>query len=258
MGTSNAVMAAVLVQGTTIIEQAAKEPEIADLCYFLQRMGAKIQGIGSSTLAIEGVSTLHGAEFTIQPDRIEAGTFVILGLLCGNPLKLVGASKEFLQPVLQGFFASHPDLEHFCRWEGDCLVVSQATDLSPLDIRTAPYPGFPTDLQPQISILASQIRGESRICDTVFPERFAHVSEFERLGMDIKQSPGTVHITGKTKLQGASVAVTDLRAGAALYLGARLGEGESVLKNVECVDRGYENLDEKLRGIGASVQRIEV
>jgi UDP-N-acetylglucosamine 1-carboxyvinyltransferase len=235
-GTSNAIMAAALAHEITTIQYAAKEPEIADLCCFLQQIGAKIQGVGTDTLIIEGVDSLHDTEFTIQPDRMEAGTFIILGLLCGNPIELVGASQQFLASALCGFFNEVPVSERYCHWENDTLIVSQAQDLLPFSMDTLPYPGFPTDLQPQITVLASQIAGVSRICDTIFPERFTHIPLFEYLGMQIKQSAGTIHVYGKILLTGASVAATDLRAGAALYLAGLIAKGETIVPGLEYID----------------------
>jgi UDP-N-acetylglucosamine 1-carboxyvinyltransferase len=257
-GTSNAIMAAVCARGTTVIQYAATEPEVEDLCHFLEQMGAKIHGIGTPTLTITGADNLHGTEFTIQPDRIEAGTLIILGLLCGRSIELVNAPKSFLQTALRGFFAAQKDFTQYLHWNGDTLLVSQAHNLSPFDISAAPHPGFPTDLQPQITVLASQISGKSRICDTVFPERFMHIPMLKRFGMNIDQSNGMAYVYGKTELQGTQATATDLRAGAALYIAGLVANGETLIFGLEHIDRGYEQVEAKLQAIGATIQRFSI
>jgi UDP-N-acetylglucosamine 1-carboxyvinyltransferase len=257
-GTANLLLAAVLANGITTIQEASQEPEIDDLCHFLLQMGAKIQGIGTSTLTVAGTNSLYGTEFTIQPDRIEAGTFIILGLLCGNPIEVTGTQRTFLQPALRGFFDTIPNVWKYCHWENDTLHISRAEKMSPFSIRTLPHPGFPTDLQPQTTVLASQLAGTSHICDTVFPDRFAHVQAFKNFGMHIEQLNNTIHVHGKTKLQGTSVQATDLRAGGALYLAGLIAHGETTVTKVEYVDRGYEHFETKLQALGAIVERIEV
>ncbi|MDR2812466.1 MAG: UDP-N-acetylglucosamine 1-carboxyvinyltransferase [Puniceicoccales bacterium] len=256
-GTANLIMAAVLAEGITTIQQASKEPEIGDLCHFLVQMGTKIHGIGTETLTIEGVDTLYGTEFTIQPDRMEAGTFIILGLLCGNSIAVTGTQRIFLQSALCGLFDAIPHMGEYCHWENDTLHVSHAEKMPPFSIQTRPYPGFPTDLQPQITVLASQIVGTSYICDTIFPERFAHVTEFKKFGMHIEQRTGAIYVHGRTKLQGTSVQAMDLRAGGALYLAGLTAHGETTIRGVEYVDRGYEHFETKLRALGATIERME-
>jgi UDP-N-acetylglucosamine 1-carboxyvinyltransferase len=256
-GTANLLLAAVLADGITTIHEASQEPEIDDLCHFLLQMGAKIQGIGTNTLSVEGVNSLRGTEFTIQPDRMEAGTFIILGLLCGNPIEVTGTQRTFLQPALRGFFDTIPNVWEYCHWENDTLHISRAEKMSPFSIRTLPHPGFPTDLQPQTTVLASQVAGISHIRDTIFPDRFAHVQAFKNFGMHIEQLNDTVHIHGKTKLQGTSVQATDLRAGGALYLAGLVANGKTTVTAVEYVDRGYEHFETKLQALGATVERVE-
>jgi UDP-N-acetylglucosamine 1-carboxyvinyltransferase len=257
-GTANLLLAAALARGITTIQGASQEPEIDDLCQFLIQMGAKIQGIRTDTLSVEGVDSLCGTEFTIQPDRMEAGTFIILGLLCGNPIEVTGIQRTFLQSALRGFFDTIPNVWKYCHWENDTLHISRAEKMSPFSIRTSPHPGFPTDLQPQTTVLASQLAGTSHICDTIFPDRFAHVQAFKNFGMHIEQSNDTVHIRGKTKLQGTFAQATDLRAGGALYLAGLVANGETTVTKVEYVDRGYEHFETKLQALGATVERIEV
>ncbi|MDR0418132.1 MAG: UDP-N-acetylglucosamine 1-carboxyvinyltransferase [Puniceicoccales bacterium] len=257
-GTSNAIMAAVCARGTTVIQRAATEPEVEDLCYFLTRMGAKIHGIGTSILTIKGIDKLHGTEFTIQPDRIEAGTLIILGLLCGHSIELINAPKSFLQTALRGFFAVHKDFKRYFHWNGDTLLVSQAHNLSPFNISAMPHPGFPTDLQPQITVLASQIAGKSRIRDTVFPKRFMHIPMLKRFGMNIEQSNDMAYVYGKTELQGTRVTAMDLRAGAALYIAGLVANGETLIFGLEHIDRGYEHFEARLRAIGATIERFSI
>jgi UDP-N-acetylglucosamine 1-carboxyvinyltransferase len=256
-GTANLIIAAVLANGMTTIQGASQEPEIDDLCRFLLQMGAKIQGIGTDTLTIEGIPSLHGTEFTIQPDRMEAGTFIILGLLCGDPIEIIGTQRTFLQPALRGFFDAIPNMQAHCHWKNDTLSISRVEKMAPFSIRTLPYPGFPTDLQPQTTVLASQSMGISHICETIFPERFAHIHEFQNFGMNIEQSGETIHVHGKTPLHGTSARATDLRAGGALYLAALIANGKTTITGVEYIDRGYEHFEKKLRALGATIERLE-
>jgi UDP-N-acetylglucosamine 1-carboxyvinyltransferase len=255
-GTANLIMAAVLAEKVTVLQHASMEPEIDELCRFLLQMGAKIQGIGTETLRIEGVDALHGAAFTIPPDRMEAGTFIILGLLCGNSIAVTGVQRTFLQPALCGFFDAIPHIWEYCHWENDTLNVSCAEKMPPFSVNALPHPGFPTDLQPQITVLASQITGVSRICDTVFPERFSHIGEFKNLGMRIEQTAGTIHVHGKTALKGTALGATDLRAAAALHMAGLIAQGETTLTGIEYIDRGYEHFEAKLQSLGAVVERI--
>jgi UDP-N-acetylglucosamine 1-carboxyvinyltransferase len=252
-GTLNAVLAAVLAEGQSILLGAAKEPEVVHFCLFLRKMGAKINGIGTERLTIEGVPMLHGADFFVPPDRIEAGTFIILGLLCCDILRLKAVSPD----VLWGFSEAIPNIENYCWWDRDDLIVRRAKRLAPFDINTKPHPGFPTDLQPQITVLASQIKGMSRLCDTIFPERFAHINDFRKAGMDIATiGNGTITITGKSRLKGTEMVATDLRAGAAMYLAGLIAKGETIISRVDHIDRGYEHLEAKLQLLGASIERI--
>ena len=254
-GTSNAILASVLAEGTTIIHHAAQEPEIIALCQLLNQMGAKINGIGSDTLTIEGVDQLHGTEFSISQDRIEAGTFIILGLLCGEPVTIDNLSPEFVTQNFPGFFESIPNAKKHCSWDGNLFHISKINDLPAFDIRTAPFPGFPTDLQPQISILASQAHGNCCICDTVFPQRFAHAPEFKKLGIKIHQHDNVLEIAGPCKLTGTNVVATDLRAAAALYLAGIIASGETTVHCADYIDRGYENFEARLSQLGVKIQR---
>ncbi|MDR1435122.1 MAG: UDP-N-acetylglucosamine 1-carboxyvinyltransferase [Puniceicoccales bacterium] len=250
-GTANAILAAVLAPGKSIISGAAREPEVVSLCLFLKKMGAKINGIGSDRIEIQGVSSLHGADFTVQPDRMEAGTFLILGLLCCDSLRILNAPRD----ILCGFPNIIPNINHYAHWEGDDFMVHRGENLSPLDVYTKWHPGFPTDLQAQIAVLASQIEGTSHIHDTIFPERFAYVDAFQKLGINVKKMEnGTIAIGGKNNLKGAEIMATDLRAGAAMYLAALIAEGETFVSRTDYIDRGYENFEVKLRALGAAIE----
>jgi UDP-N-acetylglucosamine 1-carboxyvinyltransferase len=250
-GTANAILAAVLAPGRSTILGAAQEPEVVSLCFFLKKMGANIKGIGSEQIEIEGVPSLHGADFTVQPDRMEAGTFLILGLLCCDSLRILNAPKD----ILCGFPDILPNINHYCYWEGQDFIVHRGENFSPLDVYTKWHPGFPTDLQAQIAVLASQIKGTSYIHDRIFPERFAYVDAFQKLGMDVKKiENGSIAIAGKKDLKGTEIMATDLRAGAAMYLAALIAEGETLVSRTDYIDRGYENFEAKLRALGASIE----
>jgi UDP-N-acetylglucosamine 1-carboxyvinyltransferase len=252
-GTANAILAAVLAEGKSVIRDAAQEPEIGDLCLFLKKMGAQIEGIGTNQIIIEGVPSLHGTDFTVSPDRIEAGTFLILGLLCCNTLRIIDAPKD----VLCGFPEILSDRANHCHWDGCDLIVHRAQDLRPFGVATKAHPGFPTDLQSQIAVLASQIQGTSQIHDAIFPERFAYADAFRRLGMDIEKiGEGSVAITGKKQLKGTAIQATDLRAGAAMYLAGLIAEGETTVFRCDYIDRGYENFEMKLKALGATIERV--
>ncbi|MDR0590451.1 MAG: UDP-N-acetylglucosamine 1-carboxyvinyltransferase [Puniceicoccales bacterium] len=249
-GTLNAILAAVLAEGRSVLIGAAREPEVVSFCTFLQKMGAKIEGAGTDRVAIGGVSALGGADFTIPSDRMEAGTFLILGLLCCDALRIANAPRE----VLCGIPEILPQIADYCRWEGDDLVVRRGEFL-PIKVTAKPYPHFPTDLQPQMTVLASQIEGTSHICDTIFPDRFTHIDAFRKLGMDIKKAAeGTISVAGKAGLNGAEIAATDLRAGAAMYLAGLIAKGETTIFQKDYVDRGYENFEEKLSALGATIE----
>ncbi|UPA28201.1 MAG: UDP-N-acetylglucosamine 1-carboxyvinyltransferase [Verrucomicrobiota bacterium] len=255
-GTSNAIMAAVLAKGTTIIRHASREPEIASLCHMLNQMGARITGLNSGTLIIKGVPFLHGTSFTVPPDRIEAGTFIILGYLRGTPVRVHGLTPQFLTENFQGFFDAIPSARRHSLFRDGVFEVHRIEDLPGLDICTLPYPGFPTDLQPQISVLASQAISASRVRDTVFPQRFAHIPEFRRLGIQAKVEHDTLHLAPHSKLRSGEVTATDLRAGAALYLAGILADGSTTVFRPDYVDRGYEHFEEKLQKLGVELTRL--
>jgi UDP-N-acetylglucosamine 1-carboxyvinyltransferase len=249
-GTLNAILAAVLAEGQSTLLGAAREPEVVNFCLFLQKMGAKIEGAGTDRVAIEGVSSLRGADFTVPADRMEAGTFLILGLLCCDGLRIANAPEE----VLCGFPEILPPIADYCQWDSGDLIVRRG-EFRPIEVSARPYPHFPTDLQPQMTVLASQIEGTSHVRDTIFPDRFAYIDAFRKLGMRIKKiASDSIAIGGKTDLNGTEIAATDLRAGAAMYLAGLIAKGETTILRKDYVDRGYENFEGKLLALGASIE----
>jgi UDP-N-acetylglucosamine 1-carboxyvinyltransferase len=253
--TQNIMMAAVKTSGKTIISNAAREPEIVDLGNFLNKMGAKITGLGTPNIEIEGVEELHAVEYSIMPDRIEAGTYVIASLVTEGDLKIQDARLEDL-----GVFKS--ELETMgVKFEqnGDILtVIGKAKDLKPSKVKTLPHPGFPTDMQPQMMLLQTLVNGGSSMEETVFENRFMHVPEFNRMGADITIKHGIAFINGGLPLTGAEVMSSDLRAGAALVLAALAADGETIVNRVYHIDRGYDKLELKLNTVGAQIERIKL
>lgn len=253
--TQNIMMAAVKISGKTVISNAAREPEIVDLGNFLIKMGAKIKGLGTPTIEIEGVEKLQAVEYSIMSDRIEAGTYVIASLITEGDLKIQNANLDDL-----GVFKL--ELENMgvvFEQDGDILTVKgNVNDLNPVRIITMPHPGFPTDMQPQMMLLQALVNGGSYMEETVFENRFMHVPEFNRMGTDIVINRGVASINGGKKLTGAEVMASDLRAGAALVLAGLVAEGETVLNRVYHIDRGYDKLEEKLRSVGAKIERVKL
>ena len=253
--TQNIMMAAVKTPGKTIISNAAREPEIVDLGNFLNKMGAKITGLGTPNIEIEGVEELHAVEYSIMPDRIEAGTYVIASLVTEGDLRIQDARLEDL-----GVFKS--ELETMgVKFEqnGDILtVIGKAKDLKPSKVKTLPHPGFPTDMQPQMMLLQTLVNGGSSMEETVFENRFMHVPEFNRMGADITIKHGVAFINGGLPLTGAEVMSSDLRAGAALVLAALAADGETIVNRVYHIDRGYDKLELKLNTVGAQIERIKL
>ena len=253
--TQNIMMAAVKTPGKTVISNAAREPEIVDLGNFLNKMGAKITGLGTPNIEIEGVEELHGVEYSIMPDRIEAGTYVIASLITEGNLKIENVNLDDL-----GVFKS--ELESMgVRFEQDgniLSVIGNLKELKPSKIRTMPHPGFPTDMQPQMMLLQTLVNGASSMEETVFENRFMHVPEFNRMGADIVIRHGVAMINGGLPLTGAEVMSSDLRAGAALVLAGLAADGETTLNRVYHIDRGYDKLEEKLNGVGADIRRVKL
>lgn len=254
-GTANLVMAATLASGTTIIESAACEPEIVDLCRLLVQMGASIEGIGSPQLTIQGQEKLHGFDYTVIGDRIEAGTFLLASLITNGHVKIKGAHPQHLGAMLHvlenmGAFIK-TDVEEQSIEVFPCLDA-----LKPFEVTTLPHPGFPTDLQAQMCVLGICIPGISLITERIYPQRFMHVAELQRLGARIILEGSTAVLQGPTKLSGADVMASDLRASAALYLAGLVAKGETFIHRVYHLDRGYENFDQKLNQLGAQIRRL--
>jgi UDP-N-acetylglucosamine 1-carboxyvinyltransferase len=255
LGTDNVMMAAALADGLTVIEGAAAEPEVVDLANFLNAMGAKIEGAGTSRIIIEGVKELHGAEHSVIPDRIEAGTFLVAAAIAGTRVTLnrvVPTHMDALTVALQraGF---HIECKR------DTITLNGNGTPKALDLTTEPYPGFPTDMQAQIcALLSGQSTGTSTITETIFPERFMHVPELKRMGAQITREGPTAIINGVERLSGAPVMASDLRASAALVLAGLRADGITEVNRVYHIDRGYESIDEKLNGIGAHIERVKV
>ncbi len=249
--TENAMMAAVLADGITIIENAAQEPEVVDLANLLAAMGAKVRGAGTGVIKIEGVNELHGAAHTIIPDRIEAGTYMAAAAITGGDVIIDNVVPEHLAATISKLREAGAVIET----QGSSLRVSASGDLQPLDIKTMPYPGFPTDLQAQFMALLSIARGTSIITETVFENRFMHVDELTRMGAKIKIDGRSAVVEGVEALSGAPVRATDLRAGAALVVAALASRGETEIFGVGHIDRGYEAIERKLGALGAIIER---
>ena len=251
-GTENLIMAAVLADGETILKNCANEPEVTSLCQLLVKMGARIESDGPDVLRIQGAGQLHGAEHEIIPDRIEAGTFLVAGALTQGDVLLAGVEPAHLDAVVEKLriAGAAVDLE-----PGGMRIRGNA-DLHAQDITTSPYPGFPTDMQAQFMVLMTQAQGTSIITETIFDRRFSHVNELMRLGASIEVSGDKAIVRGRTPLSGAEVMATDLRASASLILAGLVARGQTVINDVEHIDRGYENIETKLRGLGAKIQRI--
>jgi UDP-N-acetylglucosamine 1-carboxyvinyltransferase len=253
LGTANVMMAATLAEGVTIIESAACEPEVTDLANFLNAMGAKITGAGSPTLTITGVSELHGAEHEVIPDRIEAATFAIAAAATGGEVTIQHARADLMHAVLDKLRDAGVKIER----QGQALIVKRARALKPVDVTTLPYAGFPTDCQAQIMALMTLTKGISIITERIFESRFMHVSELTRLGADIAIEGPSAIVKGGNPLSGAPVMASDLRASAALVIAGMVAKGQTLVKRIYHLDRGYENIDDKLRRLGARIERVQ-
>jgi UDP-N-acetylglucosamine 1-carboxyvinyltransferase len=251
-GTENVMMAAVLAEGETLIENAACEPEVTDLADLLRAMGARIQGAGTSTIRIEGVNVLHGAEHAVISDRIEAGTYLAACALAGGEIEVQNCRPAHLRGVIEKLRESGVRIE-----EGpDNLRVRAPRVLQATSVGTLPYPGFPTDMQAQYMALMTQASGTAAITETIFENRFMHVGELRRMGADIRLEGRTAIVKGPTSLSGAQVMATDLRASACLVVAGLAAAGVTVIDRVYHLDRGYYRIDEKLRGLGADIERV--
>jgi UDP-N-acetylglucosamine 1-carboxyvinyltransferase len=251
--TEHTLMAAVLAQGTTVLKNAAREPEIGDLADCLNRMGAKVSGAGTSTIEITGVGSLNGATHAVIADRIETGTFAVAAAMAGGEVKLTRTRADFIQPLLDKMAEAGAEFEP----TNDGVIIRRnGARLEAVDIETDPYPGFATDLQAQFMALMTLARGESVIKETIFENRFMHAPELRRLGADIQVQGGEARVIGVEKLQGAPVMATDLRASVSLVIAGLAAEGETVVNRVYHLDRGFERLEEKLSACGAQIRRI--
>jgi UDP-N-acetylglucosamine 1-carboxyvinyltransferase len=252
-GTEDLLMAAVLADGETLMENCAREPEVADLAALLTAMGAKIEGAGTSTMRVEGVTSLHGARHRIQPDRIEAGTFLVAGAITAGDITITHCNASHLQAVIAKLQEAGARIDIF---DSTTVRVRGNGSLSAADISTEEYPGFPTDMQAQYMALATQAEGVSIVQENIFENRFMHVHELIRMGANIKVEGRTATVRGPARLSAAAVMCSDLRASASLVLAALVADGESILDRVYHMDRGYERIEEKLASVGAQIRRM--
>ncbi|MEY2333497.1 UDP-N-acetylglucosamine 1-carboxyvinyltransferase [Acidithiobacillus ferrianus] len=251
-GTENLLMAATLAEGHTILENAAREPEVVDLARCLTAMGARISGAGTSVIEIEGVAELHGAEHSVLPDRIETGTYLVATAMAGGDVCLKRTDPGLLESVLLKLREAGAEVDA----EPDHIRIRMARRPSAIDVRTAPYPAFPTDMQAQFMAMNCIASGSGVITETIFENRFMHVSELQRLGADINADGKTAVVRGVPRLHGAPVMATDLRASASLVLAGLVAEGETLIDRIYHLDRGYEVIEEKLSAIGADIRRV--
>ena len=251
-GTENLMMAAALADGETVIENAAREPEVVDLANCLVAMGAQISGAGSDVIRIRGVERLHGATHRIMPDRIETGTYLCAAAVTGGSVRLTGTSTSYLDAVIDKLMDAGCEVVS----ERDAIRLSAPARLNAVSLRTAPYPAFPTDMQAQFMAINCVANGVAMIRETIFENRFMHAVELQRLGADIRIDGNTAVVQGVAKLDGATVMATDLRASASLVVAGLVAEGETVIERIYHLDRGYERLEEKLAALGAKVRRL--
>ncbi len=252
--TENILMAATLARGTTVIENAAREPEICDLAACLSAMGAKIDGAGTSTITIEGADRLHGATHPVIADRIELGTYMIAPAIAGGEVELTGGRADLLPAFIEKLEEAGVSVEET---PGGLKVARRNGRIRAVDVRTEVFPGFPTDLQAQMMALLCTAEGESTLEETIFENRFMHAPELMRMGADIEVHGGTARVRGVERLKGAPVMATDLRASVSLILAGLAAEGETIVSRVYHLDRGYEHVEEKLGGVGARIERVK-
>lgn len=252
-GTENLMMAATLADGITVLENAAREPEVSDLANCLIAMGAEIHGVGSDVITIEGVPALHGASHRVMPDRIETGTFLVAAAASGGEIYLRGTRSDTLDAVLDKLMEAGAAIESGEDW----IHLKMNNALKSTDLRTAPYPAFPTDMQAQFMVLNSIAAGTAIITETIFENRFMHVQELKRMNADIKVEGNTAVVYGVTALNGANVMATDLRASASLVLAGLIAKGETVIDRIYHLDRGYERIEDKLSRLGATIRRAD-
>jgi len=250
--TENAVMAAVLAKGGTVIENAAREPEIVDLCNLLLAMGASISGVGTERLEIEGVERLHGATYRVMPDRIEAGSYACAAAITGGSVELVGVKPDDMRATIAALIDAGVGIEE----KGSSLFVSAEGKLKPLTLSTAPFPGFATDMQAQFMAMLCKADGASVLTETIFENRYMHVPELARMGADIQVRGRTAVVRGVDHMVGAPVMATDLRASMSLIIAGLVADGQTEVSRVYHLDRGYERLEEKLQAVGADIERV--
>lgn len=253
--TENLMMAASLAEGVTVIENAAEEPEIVDLANFLNAMGADVRGAGTGVIRITGVEHLHGANHTIIPDRIEAGSYLLAGAITGSTVRVTNCIADHLRPVLDKIVESGATVE--VDEVANTVTVHGAEKIRPVDVKTLPYPGFPTDMQSQFMAYMTVAEGTCQFTETIFENRFMHVDELRKMGANIQAEGRNAFITGVPKLHGAAVRATDLRAGAALIIAGLAAEGETTVSDLYHLDRGYEDLIGKFQSLGADIRRID-
>ena len=251
-GTENLMMAAALAEGTTVLENAAKEPEVVDLAEMLIKMGAKITGVGTDVITIIGVEKLHGTTHNVVCDRIEAGTYMVAAAMTGGEVKLLNARADLLDAVIEKLREAGATVTS----DANSITVKSDGKLKAVNIRTAPHPAFPTDMQAQFMALNTLATGVSKVTETIFENRFMHVQEMQRLGADISVDGNTALVQGVEYLDGAIVMATDLRASASLVLAGLVARGETVIERIYHLDRGYEKLEAKLNALGANVRRV--
>lgn len=253
--TENLIMSSVLSDKRTIIRNAAREPEIVDLQNFLNRMGARVRGAGLDVIRIDGVKELSGIEHEVIPDRIEAGTFMVLAAITGGEVVIENAITEHLEPVIAKLREIGAEITKF---NGSALRVTGARRLKAADLKTMPYPGFPTDMQPQMTALLSTAEGTSVVVETIFDNRFMHVHELRRMGAEIKVEGRVAIILGGKQLRGTTVEAADLRAGASLVLAGAAASGQTIIGGVHHIDRGYERLEDKMSELGINIRRVNL
>jgi len=252
--TINVMMAAAMADGLTIMENVAKEPHVVDVANFLNSMGANIRGAGTDVIKIRGVKSLHKTEYSIIPDQIEAGTFMVAAAITNSKLTINGVNEQHLMPNIEKL----KECGVHCIVEGNRMIVDGTGEKKPVDIKTMPYPGFPTDMQPQMMVLLSMTPGVSVITETVFENRFMHVSELGRMGANIKIDGKVAIVEGVSQLTGCNVKATDLRAGAAMILAGLVANGQTEIGEVYHIDRGYTNIEEKFIKLGANIERVTI
>ncbi len=252
-GTENLMMAATLAEGTTVIENAAREPEVVDLALFLNELGARITGAGSDRIIIEGVEALHGGRYAVQPDRIETGTFLVAAAVTGGAIRCTHTDPRLMDSVLAKLKEAGAAIEYGDDW----IAIDQRNrPLQPVDITTAPYPAFPTDMQAQFTVLNAVAEGPATITENIFENRFMHVPELQRMGASIELKGNTAFTKGYAKLSAAAVMATDLRASACLVIAGLIAQGQTKVDRIYHLDRGYEHIEAKLKKLGAIVERI--